>query len=311
MQDEKNSIDPKKDAFKERLTWKDDMIVKDLVKPITLRRVRLIQIMAFIAAVAITGVFLWLKYLQPPSGEKLVAEMIQAAGGMDAWKQIHQGSFLRTHKMYDEKGNIIKQDDETFYFMNNDQGHQLMIKSHSMNGDDVVIGQDANNHYWGSLNGESGDAHAIAKKMEYMCHDDECVPLCSSEMAFYRFSMPFNLIDPGVIPKYTGTATLNGKKAMLLDVTFDPKIGKDRWVFYVDPSSKLIRKIEHYSSLESNEQPEEIYWSDFKPENNVTIAHSNKYYRSNGRILEEYQISNVNFNPAFTNKFFNSPMASQ
>jgi hypothetical protein len=126
-------------------------------------------------------------------------------------------------------------------------------------------------------------------------------------MALYRMSFPFKLADYGVKPRNAGTTTLNGDKAILLDVTFDPKVGHDRWVFYVDPTSKLIRKIEHYPSVKENVQPEEIFLSDFKKAGNIMLSHSNKYYRSNGKILEEYLVSNVKFNSSLTAEVFNRP----
>ncbi len=98
---------------------------------------------------------------------------------------------------------------------------------------------------------------------------------------------------------------LGSKGIPVLAIDGDPKVGHDRWVFYVDPSNKLIRKIEHYPSLKSNVQPEEIFLSDFKKEGNIVLSHSNKYYRSNGKILEEYLISNVKFNSALKSDFFN------
>ncbi len=121
-------------------------------------------------------------------------------------------------------------------------------------------------------------------------------------------SFPFKLTDPGVIPRNAGKAVLNGEKVQILDVTFDPKVGRDRWVFFVDPSTKLMRKIEHYPTIKDNVQPEEIYLSDFKKEGNFMLSHSNKYYRSNGKILEEYLISDVKFNAALNNEIFNRPL---
>jgi hypothetical protein len=122
-----------------------------------------------------------------------------------------------------------------------------------------------------------------------------------------EISFPFKLADNGVQPRNAGTAILNGEEVMLLDVTFDPKVGHDRWVFSVDPSSKLIRKIEHYASVKDNAQPEEIYLSDFKKEGPIVLSHSNKYYRSNGKILEEYLISNVKFNSSLSADIFKRP----
>jgi hypothetical protein len=232
--------------------------------------------------------------------------MITAAGGMQEWRNIEDGNFVRTHRRYDENGKIIQQSEETFFFQNDKDGHKLLIKSKTNIGDQVVVGHD-NGGYWASLNDNGVDPMKIAKDLEFMCDDDGCSPLCSSEMALYRMSFPFKLADNGVKPRNAGTATLNGETVTLLDVTFDPKVGHDRWVFYVDPTSKLIRKIEHYPSVKENVQPEEIFLSDFKKEGPIVLSHSNKYYRSNGKILEEYLISNVKFNSSLTADFFKRP----
>lgn len=287
-----------------KLPWKTELEVKDLIKPITIRRLKIFQTLGILLLTFGVVFFIWWQYVKPPSGERIVNEMIRATGGMENWKSIQDGSFVRTHRLYDENGKILKQSEETFFFKNNKDGHQLLIKSKTKEGDQVVVGHDKGGYY-AFLKDNEVNPVKIAKDMEFMCDDEHCSPLCASEMALYRMSFPFKLTDYGVKPRNAGTATLNGEKVQLLDVTFDPKVGHDRWVFYVDPSNKLIRKIEHYPSLKSNVQPEEIFLSDFKKEGNIVLSHSNKYYRSNGKILEEYLISNVKFNSALKSDFFN------
>ncbi len=301
----KNNPHPEEEK-KVKLPLNDELEVRDLIKPIVVRRIRIAQFAGLILLILGIGVFIWIQFIKPPSGKRLVGNMIDAVGGAEAWNGVHGGSFQRTHHLYDEKGKIIKEEHETFYFKNNPAGHQLMIKSYTEEGYPVVVGSDEKG-YWALLNDKPVDPHAIAKKMEFMCHEDKCVPLCASEMALYRFALPFKLTDYGVKPTNAGTTTLNGEKVYILNVAFDPKVGHDRWVFYVDPQSKLTRKIEHYASEKGNEQPEEIFLSDYKKEGNIQISHSNKYYRSNGKILEEYLISNVQFNPNYTTDFFNRP----
>jgi hypothetical protein len=273
-----------------KLPWKTELNIKDLVKPITVRRIKIFQVLGISLLVLGLGFFTWWLFVKPPSGERIVKDMIAAAGGLEQWKSIEDGNFLRTHRLYDENGKILHESEETFYFKNTEDGHQLLIKSKTNGGDKVIVGQDKTG-YWASLNGNSVNPVPLAKDLEFMCDDEHCSPLCASEMALYRMSFPFKLADYGVQPRNAGTAILNGEEAILLDVTFNPKIGHDRWVFYVDPSTKLIRKIEHYPSLKSNVQPEEIFLSDFKKDGTIMLSHSNKYYRSNGKILEEYLLS--------------------
>ncbi len=289
-----------------KLPWKAELEVKDLIKPITVRRIRLFQIGGFLLLLLALGAALWSLFFAPPSGEQLVNGMISSAGGLKEWKEIKDGRFVRTHRLYDENGKVVRQSQETFFFRNNPDGRQLMIKSKTNEGNDVVVGRDQGG-FWASLNGDKVEPVRLAKDLEFMCDDEGCSPLCASEMALYRMSFPFKLSDDGVRPRNAGTALLNGENVHLLDVTFDPKVGHDRWVFYVDPATKYIRKIEHYPSTKANVQPEEIYLSDFKKEGNIVLSHSNKYYGSNGKLLEEYIVSDVQFNSELTADFFKRP----
>ncbi len=305
MKDQPNQSDSPGEE-KVKLPWEADLEVKDLIKPITLRRVHMFQTGGALLLLLAAGVFVWWLFLKPPSGEQIVKEMINAVGGMEEWKNIKDGNFVRTHRLYDENGEIIQQSEETFFFKNGKDGQQLLIKSKTNEGNKVLVGYDEGG-YWASLNDEEVNPVKIAKDLEFMCDGDGCSPLCASEMALYRMSFPFKLADNGVKPRNAGSSILNGEKVTLLDVTFDPEVGHDRWVFYVDPSTKFIRKIEHYPSVKDNVQPEEIYLSDFKKEGSIVLSHSNKYYRSNGKILEEYLFSNVKFNSPLAADFFNRP----
>jgi len=289
-----------------KLPWKSELEVKDLIKPITLRRIQILKTAGAILLVLAIGVFSWWMFVKPPSGERMVKEMIAAVGGTDSWNNIQDGSFLRTHRLYDENGKVVHQSEETFFFKNNSDGQQFLVRSKTNAGDWVVISRDKNG-YWASLNGNEVDPVKMSKDLEFMCDGENCSPLCASEMALYRMSLPFKLADHGVVSKNAGTATLNGEKVNLLDVTFAPGVGNDRWVFYVDPSTQYIRKIEHYPSVKENVQPEEIFLSDYKKVGNIILSHSNKYYRSNGKILEEYLVSDVKFNTSLTADFFQRP----
>lgn len=288
------------------LPWEAELEVKDLIKPITVRRIRIVQTMAAaLLFFALIGVAWWY-FVKPETGANILEDMVVAAGGMNEWQNIKDGSFVRTHHRYDENGKIIKESVETFFFLNTNEGHKLLIKSSGENGADVLVGHDRAG-YWASLNGKQTNPVTLAKDMEFMCDDDGCSPLCASEMALYRMSFPFKLKDYGVIPRNAGTTTLNGDKVQVLDVTFDPAVGHDRWVFLVDPESKYIRKIEHYPSVKANVQPEEIFLSDFKKEGDIMLSHSNTYYRSNGKILEEYLVSDVKFNGGLSASMFDRP----
>ena len=135
----------------------------------------------FVSILAI-GFFAWWVLVKPPSGETIVKEMITAAGGLEQWNAIKDGSFIRTHRLYDENGKIIKQSEETFFFKDNPQGRQLMIRSKTNEGDQVIVGRDKGG-FWALMNEDVVEPKKIAKELEFMCDGDECSPLCASEMA--------------------------------------------------------------------------------------------------------------------------------
>ena len=112
------------------------------------------------------------------------------------------------------------------------------------------------------------------------------------------------MTDPGVIPKYVGASVLNGSPVSHLEITFNENVGRDRWVLFVNDETKLIHKVEHYSRVSGDLPPEQIYWSDHQEEFGITFSHQNTYYRSNGKKLEEFKITNVDFStPIADNKF--------
>jgi hypothetical protein len=133
-------------------------------------------------------------------------------------------------------------------------------------------------------------------------------------MAFFRFSMPFKLKDKGVNASLASTdltlANLNflgssGEKPTLLDISYDPKVGKDRWRFYVDPKDQLIHKMEYYNKSDMGEsRPEEIYWTDHKTVDGITFSHRWTRYWPNGKVMDEYIYSDVDFKSEIPDSFF-------
>ena len=67
--------------------------VKDLVSPLTIRRIRVLQFGVIVLVAGFTGYYVWDNYLSAPSGEELVQEMVMAAGGMEAWSNVTSGQF--------------------------------------------------------------------------------------------------------------------------------------------------------------------------------------------------------------------------
>lgn len=283
--------------------------IKDILQPIVIRRSTLWRGGLIIAALMAVGVVLWATVFAPPSGEALLAEVVAAAGGMEAWNSLEEGVYTRVRTLYNEDGEVLRTEPVKYHFRKGAKGYGLMLESFTDAGH-VIIGFDGK-EYWAVQDGNIVDPRPVAQSLGMMCESDRCTPLCTAEMSFYRFSIPFKLTDPGANPEYIGSTVLNGRPVQLLEITFDPNVGRDRWVFFVDEESKFIRKVEHYPTVDGEMPPEEIYWSDHRTEGGITFSHRNTYYRSNGSKLEEYVIKDVEFNKPLPEEMFKKPVTDE
>ncbi|MEO5783140.1 MAG: hypothetical protein ABIQ07_07710, partial [Ginsengibacter sp.] len=51
-----------------RLPWKTELEIKDLVQPITVRRIKIVRIMGIFILLLAVGFFAWWLFVKPPSG---------------------------------------------------------------------------------------------------------------------------------------------------------------------------------------------------------------------------------------------------
>lgn len=296
--------------------WWFGLYKKDRTNPITIKRLQILYGGLLVVAMIAVGYFAYENYLREPTGEELIAELVDSAGGMEAWENIDYGKFTRTHNLYAEDGDLLRTIEETFFFNKTDEGTKLQIRSVGEDGSVVWVGKDAEG-YWSTRDGEVTDPKDTAKSEGMMCDSKFCEPLCASSMAFYRFSMPFKLTDPGIIPNIASTdlsildlnlMELSSDEPTVLDITYDPEVGRDRWRFYVDAKDRLIHKIEYYNKSDMGEtRPEEIYWTDHKTTNGITFSHKWTRYWPNGKIMDEYIYSDVDFDTEIADSFFNRP----
>lgn len=297
-----SQVQPKQGAQKVPLLFR--WAIKDLTDPITIRRVQIAQTMLLAITFIAASAWVYYEFVKGPSGVEIRTAMIEAAGGIDAWDGIKQGTFTRTQHLYEENGTELKKKVETFFFQRTDQGTKLMIKATNKDGQEIWVGQD-DQGFWASENTESVDPIAAAKDEGMMCDSKFCDPMCAATMAFYRFSMPFKLNDPGVIPQANGTASLNQAETNILDITYEPEVGKDKWVFYMDKKEGLIRKMEYHNQSDNGHtRAEELYFSNHKTVNGITFAHTWTRYHSNGKVMEEYAYSDVDFSLEMADDFF-------
>lgn len=304
---------------KGKIPWTFGLEVKDLTNPITLRRIRLVQFGVLFVALSFAGYYVYENYLRTPSGLELVSEMIGAAGGTAAWNSIQSGQFTRTQNVYDKTGKQLSQQVETFFFRKTDSGIQLKVEATNDEGKKVVVSEDKDG-FWATKDALPSDPKRTSGDMGMMCDSKYCQPSCASKMAFFRFSMPFKLTDHGVKPDVNSASVFTmldwnplenidlENDPLILDVSYIPTVGRDKWRFMVDPESKLIHKMEYYNKSDFGKyRPEEIYWSDHKTVDGITFSHKWTKYWGNGQVMDEYIYSDVSLKNHLDESFFERP----
>ena len=317
----KRSVQPQKQQqTKESIPWYADLAIKDLMNPITISRVRMMQFGVALLILATAGYYAWDNFLRQPNGFELVDKMVDASGGMDAWNTIKEGQFTRTQYLYDQTGAEVSAIAQTFYFRKDKGSVQLKVKSQTKEGDVVEISKD-DTGYWAIKANLPADPKLTSGELGMMCDSKWCNPDCAASMAFYRFSMPFKLRDNGVRPdngSVTDFAMINfdplkevfgvDLQPLVLDVGYKPTVGKDRWKFYVHPETSLIYKIEYLNKADWGEyRPEEMFWTDHRTVDGITFSHQWHRYWGNGKIMEKYLFSDVDFTTELGADFFDRP----
>ncbi len=281
--------------------------VKDLTNPITIKRLQLLKAATLTLAVLIAGYFTWDKFLKAPTGEQLVSQWVGAAGGMEAWNSISHGQYNKTHRLFSDTGELLKERTETVYFEKINGTVKLMADVETPEGETLRIAKDKMG-YWALQDDEEVDPGEKARELGMSCENHWCEPDCSMNMAFYRFSMPFKLSDDGVIAENGGEKLLDGQKAQVLNVSYKPEVGRDKWVFYAHPKDNLIRKMEyHQNNQHGDVLPVEFLWSDYALEGGINVSHRWTRYWSNGKVLEEYVYSDFDFESTLPAQFHDRP----
>ncbi len=322
MKDQRQKVQPKhtdQTTGKDKVPFRFGLEIKDLTNPITIRRIRILQATLLIAALVLAGNYIWKNFLKAPGGPELVTEMVDAAGGMEAWNGITSGQFTRTQNVYDRSGKLLTNQIETFFFRKTDEGLKLMVKAIDDDGKEVIISEDKEG-FWATKESLPADPKRTSGDLGMMCDSKYCKPSCASQMAFFRFSMPFKLMDDGVLPTVNNATSLGlldwnplenfdlDSDPLVLDISYKPEIGKDKWRFLVNPETKLIHKMEYYNKSDvGNYRPEEVYWTDHKTVDGITFSHKWTKFWGNGKVMDEYIYSNVSFNNQVDEDFFERP----
>ena len=178
LQQKKKQAPKVQQTGKEKVPWLFGLEIKDLTHPITIRRIRLLQGAILLAIMIFGGNYVWENFLRAPTGYELVNDMVDAAGGMEAWNNINSGQFTRTQNVYDQAGNQLSEQVETFYFRKTDEGLKLMVKAIDNEGKEVIISEDQEG-FWATKEAIPTDPKETSRDLGMMCDSKYCQPTCA------------------------------------------------------------------------------------------------------------------------------------
>ena len=183
-----------KDKIKPSVQSNKQQQQKGIANPPAISRSRLFQLSVAALLLSMAGYYVWDNFLRQPTGFELVNNMVEAAGGMEAWNTINEGQFTRTQYLYAQNGDQLSEIAQTFYFRKNNGNVQLKVKSQTNEGEVVQISKDKEG-YWATKAELPADPKLTSGDLGMMCDSKWCNPDCAASMAFYRFSMPFKSVS--------------------------------------------------------------------------------------------------------------------
>ena len=100
------------------------------------------------------------------------------------------------------------------------------------------------------LNGKENFSEADAKTHRLTCESAKMY----RDYYSYLYGLPMKLRDPGTrISPEAEKRTFQGKEYWVLEVNYDPDVGKDLWYFYFDPESFAMEAYQFYHDKAKND----------------------------------------------------------
>lgn len=177
----------------------------------------------------------------------LLTKSMQRTGGLENWESINKLHFKKYFALYDSLGNT--------------ENSVNQIHQHTYYPDqDIYINwkKDSSTYQIHSLN--ENVKRTIDGKLDSNATKTSLINTIRS--ATFVMSIPFNLLDPGVVFEYKGFDTLeDGKEVEVLQADYDPQkhnnhSTKDIWWFYFDKDEHhligyMVQHADHYSYVKN------------------------------------------------------------
>ncbi len=229
---------------------------------------------------------------EPPGpADRLIDAWIEAAGGLDAWRQVHDLRYTVTTVWFDSTGTEVRR--RPRFVWGKKRPVRARIERDEPEGH-YVQAHDGRGHAWATLDGRRLPAtHPAAAEVLYVAGD-----------VMYWIGLPYKLRDPGVHLSYVPPDS-TGYEGVA--VTFGEGVGlhSDRYFYYFDGGSPFPVEV-HYIE-EGSRTVNRTRWSDFRRAGPITYVGTRSYYDERGVTRKQLIISDVAINPGVPDSLFVPP----
>lgn len=224
--------------------------------------------------------------------DSTVAEWIEAAGGVEAWRSVNTLRYTVTTVWYDSAGQVERMRPRRVEIRKTDDGFVSRIERPEAEG--LYVQTFAGDTAWATLNGRPlPPDHPAAEEAEYVGRD-----------VHYWIGLPWKLRDPGVNLE---ASRLDGG-GHEVRVTFGSGVGihpGDRYFYRFlddDPWPEQV----HYQE-EGSENRYRTLWRDFAGAGPITYVGTRRYVDDGGRATVELRIDDVWIDPPLPDSLFRPP----
>ncbi len=230
---------------------------------------------------------------EPPGPEDtLIDTWIETAGGLDAWRQVHDLRYTVTTVWFDSTGTEIRR--RPRYVWGKKRPQRARIERTEPEGH-YVQAHDGRGTIWATLDGAPlSDTTKAVQEVLYVAGD-----------VMYWIGLPYKLRDSGVNLSYIPSDSA-GLPGVL--VTFGQGVGQhsgDRYFYYFEEGSPFPLEV-HYVE-EGRTNVNRTRWSDFQASGPITFVGTRTYYDEHGTTRKQLLISDVIVNPGLPDSLFFRP----
>jgi hypothetical protein len=230
---------------------------------------------------------------EPPGpADLLVDAWIEAAGGLDAWRDVQNLRYTVTTVWFDSTGTEVRR--RPRYVWGKKSPQRARIERDEAEGH-YVQAHDGRGAVWATLDGVPlDDTTKAVREVLYISGD-----------VIYWIGLPYKLRDPGVNLHYI-PADSTGYAGFA--VTFGENIGLhsgDRWYYYFAEGSPFPAEV-HYIE-EGRTNVSRTRWSSFGQAGPISYVGTRTFYNERGITRKELLISDVEINPGVPDSLFAPP----